>query len=61
MTNKYDFGENEYSARVRIKPKDLDWLKANKGKKSAAAFLEELLKYIQTSNQFKKHANKQKS
>jgi hypothetical protein len=52
--NKYDFGENEYTARIRMKPKTLEWIKANKGKNTAAGFLEDLIKYVKSTDQFKK-------
>lgn len=40
----YDYAESEYKKRIRITDEDLEWIKKNKGKKSAAGFLEEIIK-----------------
>ena len=39
-----DYNESEYIAKIRISEDDLDWIKENKGKKSAAGFLKEIIK-----------------
>lgn len=55
MKQKYDFKDNEYTAKARIKPAQWDWIKQNKGKrKSAAAFLEEIIEEYNKPNLFKK-------
>lgn len=51
---KNGFEENEYTARIRIKPFRLTWLKQYKGVKSAAAFLDEILDDYIKPNLFNK-------
>lgn len=52
--DKNGFEGNDYSARIRIKPVDLDWLKGNKDKKSAAAFLAQIIEEYRKPNLFKR-------
>ncbi len=40
-----NYDENEYKARIRLTLEDLKWLKENKGKKSAAGFLKEIINF----------------
>ena len=46
----YDYTESEYKKRIRITNEDLEWIKKNKGKKSAAGFLEEIIKQYRRSD-----------
>jgi hypothetical protein len=48
------FEQNEYTEKIRIKPKRLKWIKDHKGKKTAAAFLDEILDEYIKPNLFKK-------
>lgn len=41
---KKDWGETEYTERVRITKEDLEWLKKKKGKKTLAGKLQEIIK-----------------
>ena len=45
-----NYDENEYKARIRLTLEDLKWLKENKGKKSAAGFLKEIIKEYKNAN-----------
>lgn len=49
-----NYDDNKYKSRIRITPKDLDWIKKNKEKKSAAAFLEEIIEEFRKPNLFKR-------
>lgn len=57
MKNTKEFAENEYKARIRIKPETLQTLKETYrklGYKSAAAFLEEIVREYFKPNLFKR-------
>lgn len=54
IKDKNGFEGNEYSARIRIKPIDLEWLKTNKQNKSAAAFLSDVIAEYKKPNLFKR-------
>ena len=45
MRNK-QWNESKYTKLIRIKEEDYEWIKQNKGKKSAAGFLEEIIKQL---------------
>ena len=49
-----DFKDSRFQARIRITQDDLDWIKENKGQKSAAGFLESVLEEYRKPNLFKK-------
>lgn len=54
MKQKYNFEDNEYTARARIKPDKWEWIKANKGtRKSAAEFLDHIIDEYMKPNLFK--------
>jgi hypothetical protein len=48
------YKDNKYTARIRVTPDNLEWLKKFKGKKSAAAFLEDIIKAYQHEKEIKK-------
>jgi hypothetical protein len=39
-----EWNESRFNKRIRVTEDDLEWIKKNKGKKSAAGFLEEIIK-----------------
>jgi len=39
-----EWKDSKYKKLIRITEEDLDWIKENKGKKSGAGFLEEIIK-----------------
>lgn len=41
-----NYEEIRYTKQIRITPEDLEWIKTKKGKKSAAAFLEDLINQV---------------
>ena len=53
MKRKKDFKNNIYTARIRLTPEDLNWIKENKGKKTAAQFLREIIQDFKKPNLFK--------
>lgn len=57
MKNTKEFAENEYKARIRIKPETLELIKSQfrkLGYKSAAAFLDEIIIDYFKPNLFKR-------
>lgn len=40
----YSYDKSKYTQRIRLTEEDLAWIRENKGKKSAAGFLEQLIK-----------------
>jgi hypothetical protein len=48
------FEKNDYTDKIRIKPEKLDWLRKNKGTKTQAAFLDEILENYIKPDLFKK-------
>lgn len=46
----YDFKNSNYTEKIRITEEDLEWIKENKGKKSAAGFLEQIIKQAKNGN-----------
>lgn len=39
----HDYEQSIYTRQIRITKEDLEWIKENKGKKSAAGFLEQII------------------
>ena len=50
MKTRYE--ETRFKKKIRITDKDLDWIKKNKGKKSAAGFLEEFINYFREKKSY---------
>jgi len=48
------YEDNRYDKRIRITNEDLEWIKKNKGKKSAAGFLEEVIKQYKNDEKSKR-------
>ena len=40
-----DWETTRFTKRIALTEEDLEWIKKNKGKKSAAGFLEEIIKH----------------
>jgi hypothetical protein len=43
------YEDSNYKRQIRITEEDLEWIKEHKGKKSAAGFLEEIIKQYKTN------------
>jgi len=43
----------QYAKQIRISDDSLEWIKAHKGKKSAAGFLEEIIKQARENDQIR--------
>lgn len=50
--------KTEFTERIRISPAMLKWVKQNKGDKTAAAFLDEVIKEFIKPNLFNKKKGK---
>lgn len=50
----HNWETSKYEKVIKITKEDLDWIKENKGKKSAAGFLKQILEEFKKPNLFKK-------
>ncbi len=54
IVTMYDSETTRFTKAIKITPEDLEWIKKNKKKKSAAGFLEYVIAEFRKPNLFKK-------